>query len=72
MNLEDIMLSEISQRKTNTYDFTHVESKKNKTNKIKQKQPYRYREKISGYQRGRRLWHSVKWIKGVNCMVITF
>ena len=35
MNLEGIMLSEISQRKTNTYDFTHVESKKkNKTNKI--------------------------------------
>ena len=27
MNLEGIMPSEISQRKTNTYDFTHVESK---------------------------------------------
>ena len=33
MNLEGIMLSEISQRKTNTYDFTHVESKK-KTKQI--------------------------------------
>ena len=28
--LEGIMLNEISQRKTNTYDFTHVEFKKQK------------------------------------------
>ena len=54
MNLVNIMLSEISQKeKGNTvwYHF-YAESKKyNKlANKMKHKQPYRYREQTCGYQ----------------------
>ena len=46
MYLEGIMLSEVSQRKTNTVCFPlYVESKKIKQeNIIKQKQTHRYRE----------------------------
>ena len=53
MDLEGIMLSEISQRNTNTVCFhLHVESKtKNKKmNETKQKQTHRYKEQTSGYQ----------------------
>ena len=43
MELEGIMLSEISQRKTNTIQFhSYVESKKNKRINKKQKQTYEY------------------------------
>ena len=48
------MLSTVRQRKTNTvYFHLYVESKKIKqTDVTKQKQTHRYREQISGYQRG--------------------
>ena len=53
IDLADIMLSEISQTKTNTvYFHLYVKSKKqNKTTNIT-KQIVRYREKISSCQRG--------------------
>ena len=54
MNLQSIMLTEISQRKTNTVCYhLHVESK-NKTNKYiwENRNRLRYREQISGYQWG--------------------
>ena len=50
-----IMLSEISQTKTNTVWYhLYVESKKYKkpVNITKKKQTHRYREEISGYQWG--------------------
>ena len=53
MDLEGIMLSEISQRKTNTVWYNlYVESKKyNKlVNVVKQRQNHRYRQQTSGYQ----------------------
>ena len=56
MDLECIMLSEISQIKTNTtWSHLYVESKKqNKpTNKTKQKQTHRYRGQMGDCQRGR-------------------
>ena len=53
VDLEGIMLSKISQRKTNTDDFTNMW---NLINKIKQRQINRYGEQISGYQRRRHLW----------------
>ena len=56
MDLEGIMLSEISQtEKTKIVrDHLHVESKKyNKVvNRTKKKQTHRYREQTSGYQWG--------------------
>ena len=55
MDMEGIMLSEISQRKTNTVWYhLYVESKKyNKlVNIIKTKQTHRYREETRGYQWG--------------------
>ena len=54
MDLEGIMLSEISQRKTNT--VWYVESKKyNKlVNITKKKQTHRHREQTSSYQWGER------------------
>ena len=54
--LRDIILNEISPRKTNTVWFhIYVESKKQGkwTNMKKQKQSYRYREQTDGWQRGR-------------------
>ena len=46
INLEGIMLSEISQAKTNSILFhSYVESN------LKKKQTHRYREQISSYQR---------------------
>ena len=56
MDLEGIILSEISQTKTNTaWSHLCVESKKQNgwINKAKQKQTHKYREKNGGYQRGR-------------------
>ena len=35
MELEGIMLSEISQRKTKSYDFTHIKSLRDKTDEHK-------------------------------------
>ena len=35
MELEDIMLSEISQRKTKSYDFTHMRNLRYKTHEHK-------------------------------------
>ena len=65
------MLSEISrQRKTNAILFhSYVESifKNEQTKENKNK--HRYREQISGYQRGRVLGVG-RWVKGVNCMVL--
>ena len=38
MELESIMLSEISQRKTNTVDLTHMWNLRNKTNEQRKKE----------------------------------
>ena len=55
MDLEGIMLSEISQRKTNTVCY-HLYAESTKYNKLvtitKKKQTHRYREQTSGYQWG--------------------
>ena len=52
MNVESIMLSEISQRKTNTIRFhLYVESKEQSV-QTKQKQTHRYREQRDGCHRG--------------------
>ena len=55
MDLEGIMLSEISQRKTNTVCY-HLHGKSKKYNKLvnitRKKQTHRYREQTSGYQWG--------------------
>ena len=53
MDLEDNMLSEISQRMTNTISYhLYAESKKydKLINITKKKQTHRYREQNSGYQ----------------------
>ena len=49
-----------------------MESKTSKivTNKIKQKQTHRYRDQITGYQRGWDLVRWAKWMKGVNCVMV--
>ena len=51
MDLKGIMLSEMSQRKTNTVCYhLYVDSKKEKlVNITKKKQTHRYREQTSGY-----------------------
>lgn len=53
MNLEDIMLSEWSQRKTNYHDSTYMRNLKNKINEQtkKQKETHKFREKTGGYQK---------------------
>ena len=53
MDLEGIMLSEISQRQTNTvYDLTHTQNlKKTKQNQQPKNQAHRYPEQIGGCQR---------------------
>ena len=61
MDLEGIMLSEISQRKTNTIWLHLYEESKQQTNIAKQKQTHRYREKTSGCQRGQ--WPGEEWNK---------
>ena len=50
VDLESIMLSEVSQRKTNTLCYLYVESKKKKNEWTQQKQTHSYREQTSGYQ----------------------
>ena len=59
MDLEGIVLSEVSQTKTNTVWYhLYVESKEyNKlVNITRKKQTQRHREKASGYQRGEGRW----------------
>ena len=51
-DIEDIMLNEVSQRKTTIMVSPICGILKSKTNK---KKTHRYRNQISGYQRGRRL-----------------
>ena len=48
MDLEGIVLSEISQRKRNTY-----EESKNQNKHTNQKQTHKYREQTGGCQKGR-------------------
>ena len=57
-SMEGIMLSEISQRKTNFVCYhLHVESRKIKLMNIaKKKQTHRYRKQTSGYQWGEGSW----------------
>ena len=54
MNLEGIMLSEISQTEKDKYCMIHLYVKSKKYNKLvnitKKKQAHRYREQTSGYQ----------------------
>ena len=55
IDLKSIILSEITQRKTNTVCFhLYMESKKQDkwTNIAKQKETHRYREQTSSYQWG--------------------
>ena len=53
MDLEGIILSEISQRKTNTAYYLYVESKKIKQiHEYNKKEIHRYRAQTSGYQWG--------------------
>ena len=53
--LENIMLCEISQKKTILYDITYTWNRTDNTNEIhaKQKQTHRNRKQASVYQRGR-------------------
>ena len=51
MNLEDIILSEISHTERQIpYDFTYMWNLKNTTKKQKQKQIHKYREQTDGCQ----------------------
>ena len=65
VDLEGVMLSEISQRKTNTIWFhLNVESKiQNK--QTRQKQTHRYRERTDGHQTGENWRRWVKKVKGL-------
>ena len=56
VDLEDIVLSEVRQRKTNTVRYhLQVEPKKNKMNEYnKKKQTHGYRKQNSSYQWGER------------------
>ena len=67
MDLEDIILSEISQVDKYHMILLIVQKVINKFTNQTKKKTYRYRKKSSGYgkERGRR-W--VERIKGVNCM----
>ena len=65
MDLEGIMLSEMSQRKTNTYCMLslmlwNLKEYSKLVNVTKRKQTHRYREQTSGYQCGER---KGVWIK---------
>ena len=53
MDVEGIVLSEISQRKRNTIWFHSYEESKNQNKHTKQKQTLKYREQTGGCQRGR-------------------
>ena len=51
MDLEGIMLSEISQKRQILHYITYMESEKSKrANVTKKKQTHKYREQTSGYQ----------------------
>ena len=54
MDLEDILLNEVSQtEKDKKHDFTHMWIIKNKwISEAKQKQTHRSKQKKDGYQRG--------------------
>ena len=54
MDLENIMLSEISQTEKDKYDITYMWNLKNNTNECytKQKRTHRYRKQTCIYQRG--------------------
>ena len=73
IDLEDIMLSEVSQRKTNTIRYhLHVESEKyNKiVNTTTKKQTHRGREETRGYRWGeerREGRHRVRGESGAKC-----
>ena len=56
IDLEDIMLSQTSHTKKNKWCIISLicGNKKKWTNTMKQKQFYRYREEIGGYQSGMR------------------
>ena len=59
MVTENIMISEISQRKRQiAYDFTQIWNLKH--THTKQKQTHRYRKQTGGYQKG--VW---EWTKGM-------
>ena len=55
MDLEGIMLNEICQTKTNTYDFTYMCNLKSKTNKMKT-----HREEVHTG-----LGNQAKYVKGI-------
>ena len=65
MDLEGIVLSEISQRKTKCHDFTYMWNLKNKINKqVDQKQTHKYREHFDGCQLKDGLGGWMKKVKG--------
>ena len=66
MDLEGVMLSEISQSENNKYDFMCMWNLKSNINEqIKQKQTHRYREQTDGFQRGGGLGDWEKKAKGL-------
>ena len=66
MDLDSIMLSEIRQRRM-SHDFTHTQNvKKKKKNKVKQN----LTDTDNRLVRERELGVSVKWVKGLKCMVM--
>ena len=72
MDLEDIVLREISQRKIHTLCYhLYVESKNQ--NKLKntreQKQTHRHREQMSGHQRGARRGVQDRRLRSTDCYV---
>ena len=72
MDLEGIMLSEISQRKTNTVWYhLYVESKKYNrlVNITKKRQTHRYRAQTSGYQGGGEGHYRGRGVGGANYWV---
>ena len=55
MDLEIMILNEVSQTETNIHHHLYVNSKKKKKNSfIKQKNTYRHRKQTYGYQKGNR------------------
>ena len=58
MDLENIMLCEISHTEKDKYYIIYTQIFKNNTNehKTKQKQTHRYKKQTCGYQRGEEGW----------------
>ena len=48
MNLENIVLTETKQMKTDMYGITFLWNRKNKTNIYSKRETYRYRKQVSG------------------------